>query len=142
MSECQIHYDGITVEGSLRESADVTIKKLHINKSIRENLGGENLHYLQSKNSPEKLDKRYFVHPECYKKFIYAETLHCMFCKNVSKTINSKKKFVKTILTRNAESNIKEAAAKCNDEKMLTEIRGKDLIAREFKTHDVCYRVC
>ena len=29
--ECQIDYDGICTEGSLREVADITIKKLHIN---------------------------------------------------------------------------------------------------------------
>ena len=28
--ECQIHYDGIYTDGSLREVADITIKKLHI----------------------------------------------------------------------------------------------------------------
>ena len=35
--KCQIYYDGISTEGSLREVTDITIKKLHINKSIRLN---------------------------------------------------------------------------------------------------------
>ena len=71
--EWQIHYDGIYTEGSLREAANITIKKLHINKSIRLKLGGGNCHYLQCMNVPEKLDRKYFVHPECYKKFVYVE---------------------------------------------------------------------
>ena len=46
----------------------------------------------------------------------------------------------KNILTCNADSRVKEAAEKRNNEKMLTDIKGKDLIAREFKTHEKCYR--
>ena len=68
--ECQMHYDGISTEGSLHEVTDVIIKKLHINKSIRLKLGGENCHYHQCKNVSEKLDRKYFVPPECYKKFV------------------------------------------------------------------------
>ena len=45
-------------------------KKLHINKSIRLKFGRENCHYPQYMNVPEKLDLKYFVHPECYKKFV------------------------------------------------------------------------
>ena len=54
---------------------DIATKELHINKSIRLKLGGENCHYHQCMNVPEKLDWTCFVHPECYKKFVYAETL-------------------------------------------------------------------
>ena len=119
--ECQIHYDCIGTEGSLREVTDITIIKNHTNKSIRLKLGGENCHYPQCMNAPEKLDWKHFVHPECYKKFLYAETLlkkgksdknrssnrlktskndeagnrlfpnHCIISKSISIKINGKK---------------------------------------------------
>ena len=40
--EQRIPYDGICTEGLLREIANITIKKLHINESIRLKLGGGN----------------------------------------------------------------------------------------------------
>ena len=40
------------------------------------------------------------------------------------------------MLTYNADSRVKEAAEKRNDEKMLTDITGKDLNAKEFKTNE------
>ena len=43
--QCQIHYDGIDTEGSFHKVPDTQLKKLHINKSIRFKLGGENCHY-------------------------------------------------------------------------------------------------
>ena len=75
--ECQIHYDGTSTEGSLAKwVTDITIKKLHIsNKSIRLKPGGGKCHYPKCMNVPEKLDWKFFVHSECYKKFVYAETL-------------------------------------------------------------------
>ena len=54
-------------------------KKLHINKSIRLKLGRENCHYAQYMNVPEKLDLKYFVHPECYKKFVQGPRHEPMF---------------------------------------------------------------
>ena len=43
--------------------------------SLRLKPGGGNCHYPQCMNVPEKLNRNFFVHPECYKKFVYAETL-------------------------------------------------------------------
>ena len=63
-----------------------------------------------------------------------------MICKNISIKVNGKKQLDKNILTYNADSRAKEAAEKRNDEKILTNITGKDLIATEFETHEKCYR--
>ena len=63
-----------------------------------------------------------------------------MICKNISIKVNGKKQLDKNILTYNADFRAKEAAEKRNDEKILTNITGKDLIAREFETHEKCYR--
>ena len=51
-----------------------------------------------------------------------------MIWKSISIKVNGKKQLAKTILTYHAESRVKEAAEKRNDEKMLTDIKGKDLI--------------
>ena len=59
-----------------------------------------------------------------------------MICKSISIKVNGKKQLAENILTYNADSRFKEAAEKRNDEKRLTDITGKDLIAREFKTHE------
>ena len=63
-----------------------------------------------------------------------------MICKIISIKVNGKKKLAKNILTHNADSCVKESAEKRNDEKMSTDIKGKDLITTEFKTHDKCYQ--
>ena len=36
-----VHDDNLRVTGSLHELSDIAIKKLHINRSIGEKLGGE-----------------------------------------------------------------------------------------------------
>ena len=68
------HYNGITIEGSMREITNITTKRLHINRSNKEKFGGENLHHPQCMNIPVKLDRKYYVYPECYKTFLYANT--------------------------------------------------------------------
>ena len=57
---------------------------------------------------------------------------HCMICKSISIKANGKKQFAKNTLTHIVDFCVKDAAEKCNDEKMLTDITGKDLIAKEF----------
>ena len=139
----------------MREVADITIKILHIDKAItiRLKFGRGNSHYPQCMNVPEKLD----CIQNATKKFVYAEAWkrksedknrsskrlitskndetinrlfpnHCMIWKSISIKVNGKKQLAKTILTYHAESRVKEAAEKRNDEKMLTDIKGKDLI--------------
>ena len=45
-----------------------------------------------------------------------------------------------TISTQHAVNTIKEAAEAKEDQRLCYEIKGFDLIAKEFKYHDVCYR--
>ena len=90
-----------------------------------------------------KLDGKYFVHPEFYKKFVYAETLlkkrksedQNQFSKQL-KTSKNEDQLAKNNLTYNADCRVKEAMEKI----MLMDITGKDLIAREFQTHEKCYQ--
>ena len=72
---CQVHYAFINISSPLREITEVAFKSLHENKKIREQLGGENYHREQCESVPELFDDTYMIHPECYKKFIYAQTI-------------------------------------------------------------------
>ena len=56
------------------EITEVTLKSLHENKEIREKLGGENHHYEQCNAISPELHRKYFVHPECYRKFNFSQT--------------------------------------------------------------------
>ena len=118
---------------------------------------------------PHKLDKKYFVHPKCYKKkVIFAQTLlkrnllHetrsskrtkgnlneqsdlfsdiCMICKKFTIKVSGKKQLPKKTLTFDATEQIKNATEKQDDQNMLLEIQDKDLIAKEFQKHEKCYR--
>ena len=44
------------------------------------------------------------------------------------------------MVTFESAEQIKKAAEKRNDEQMLMEIRDQDLIAKEFRKHEKCYR--
>ena len=70
---CQIHYSHLAVDGKLR--TEVTLKTLHEYKKISEKLGGESHHCEQCYAIPHELDRKYFVQPEPYRKFIFAQTI-------------------------------------------------------------------
>ena len=74
-SICIIYYDCVSVSGKLRQITNTTLKTFKKNKVARIALGGDNFHQLQSAGIPETLDKSYYVHPECYKKFTLAVSL-------------------------------------------------------------------
>ena len=137
---CQIHYSHLAVDGKLREITEVTLKTLHENKEIREKLGGENHHYEQCYAIPHELDRKYFVHPECYRKFIFAQTIIkrksseetrsskrikgnlneqnnlfpdiCMICKKHTIEVSGKKQLPKNIVTFESAEQFKKAAEK------------------------------
>ena len=69
----QVHYAFINISSPLRENTEVAFKSLHENKKICEQLGGENCEQYES--VPELIDETYMIHPECYKKFIYAQKI-------------------------------------------------------------------
>ena len=60
---------------TLREVTETSLKSLKDNRLIRETLGGSNHHYEQCAGVPDTLDKPYFLHAKCFKKFAYAKTL-------------------------------------------------------------------
>ena len=176
--QCIIHYDSINTKEPLRGLTDVTLKSLKENKEIRQKLGGENYHYQQCAGIPDTLNSNYYLHPECFKKFIYAKTLEkrkyqsngdainiskmqrttrssqsidavekgglfpdmCMICEKKKIKVRGKDYYTTRISTRDAEETLKKAALLKKDEEMLLEIQDLDLIAKEFKKHDKCYR--
>ena len=124
---------------------------MRIQKTIRFKLGGENCYYPQCMNVPEKLGRKYFMHPEWYKKIIYARAWkrksgdknlsfkrlktskndetdnglfpsHSIICKCISIKVNAKNQLAKYILSYITDSRIEEASGKRNSEKMLTDI--------------------
>ena len=59
-----------------------------------------------------------------------------MFCKANTNKVAGKKQFPKKVTTFEAAEQIKKAAEKKNNEKLLVAIAGQDLIAKEFKKHE------
>ena len=74
MDRCIIHYDSISTGNKIREVTVTTLSTLQNYKLTRENLGGNNLHHEQGNGIPD-LDKQYYYHPECFKKYVYAKAL-------------------------------------------------------------------
>ena len=68
--KCIVHYDFLNIKEPLREVTDVSLNSQKENKQIR-----ERLHCEQCNGIPDRLDKTYYMHPECFKKFNYARTL-------------------------------------------------------------------
>jgi len=64
----------------------------------------------------------------------------CMLCKKRQIKIGQKYHYPKPIITLAAASNLKQAAEKCNDAALLLQISEVDLVAKEFKNHEKCYR--
>ena len=75
MDRCIIHYDSISTANTPSKVTVTTLSTLQNCKGIRENLWGDNLHHEQGDGIPEDLDKQYYYHPECLKKYVYAKTL-------------------------------------------------------------------
>ena len=61
---------------------EVTFKLLKENREIRQKLDGENYHYQQCAGILDALNSNYYLHPECFRKFIYAKTLDKRECKD------------------------------------------------------------
>ena len=74
-SNCIIHYDCVCISGKLCQITSTALKTLKKNNVAHIVLDGDNLHQLQSAGIPETLEKNYYVHPECYKKFTLAVSL-------------------------------------------------------------------
>ena len=129
-------------------------------------LGGGNLHEVQSSQIPKQYVGNLVVHDRCYKKFMGAISVasknvpstskvserehgiedlqntlfppHCMFClKEKPKTVNHKKQFVRKITLESSEERIRLSVESKEDKRLLAAIRGYDsLLAAEFKCHE------
>lgn len=147
-----------------------TYKKLKESKGARLSLGGEYIHKEQIENLPSSFNaETQGFHRQCYQKFTNAVSVLkrkkvsndapdkrqrrsgqlpatlfpdiCMKCKSSKPiTVKGKKYFPKNILTISACDSIKRAAKLHNDEDLLVLVADEDLIAREFKMHEKCYR--
>jgi hypothetical protein len=65
---------------------------------------------------------------------------HCMICKKTAIKVKGKRQVLAKIVTKSAESTLKQAAKLRNDQEMLTAVQDVDLIAKDFQRHDYCYR--
>lgn len=65
----------------------------------------------------------------------------CIFCGKMRKWVRRRFELLVKCVTSTAEQSIKKAAESKGDEKLLREIRNKDLIAREAMYHNTCRRV-
>jgi len=158
---CVLHYNKISTT-SLRAITTTTLVTLKNCKQIREQLGGENLHSEQAVGIPDDLDKEYFYHVECFKKFVHAKVLvkrkadknsssrqskqqkagkerglfdeNCTICKNYQIKLGQCFQKPKKLVTLEAANNVKKAAEVSKDEAMLLQIAEVDLVAKEFKT--------
>ena len=63
-----------------------------------------------------------------------------MTCKKMKIKVTGNDYYTTRILTQNAEETMKKEAQPENNEGMLLEIHEVDLIAKEFKKHNKCYR--
>ena len=64
----------------------------------------------------------------------------CNFCKKYRIMKKNKIHFPKTVCTDKAVQTIKDAAESKEDQSLYFEIKDADLIAREFKYHEKCYK--
>lgn len=65
----------------------------------------------------------------------------CMKCKSAKLIkVKGKKQPIRIVQTFSACKTLKQAATLRNDEEMLSEISGVDLIAKEFQMHPKCYK--
>ena len=125
------------------------------------------MHQEQGNGIPEDLDKQYYYHPQCFKKYVYAKTLvkrkenkdacepsrskrqkgsnesgilgdNCVICKKHQIKVGHKFPSLKKLLTLDAANNIKNAAEMTQDEELLLEITKVDLVAKELKRHHKC----
>ena len=70
MDRCIIHYGSISRANTLRELTVTTLSTLQNCKATRENLRRDNLHHRQGNVIPEDLDKQFYDHSECFKKYV------------------------------------------------------------------------
>jgi hypothetical protein len=63
-----------------------------------------------------------------------------MICKKTAIKVKGKRQVLAKIVTKSAESTLKQAAKLRNDQEMLTAVQDVDLIAKDFQRHDYCYR--
>ena len=75
MDRCIIHYGSISRANTLRELTVTTLSTLQNCKATRENLRRDNLHHRQGDGIPEDLDKQFYYHSECFKKYVLLSPL-------------------------------------------------------------------
>ncbi len=64
----------------------------------------------------------------------------CMICKKKTIKVNNKRQSKTKIVTKTAERTLKSAAHARDDKDMIVAVAETDLIAKEFRKHEKCYR--
>ena len=154
---CTVHYDNyIDNNEELNPLTKEKYDRLLLAVASPLELGGGNLHEVQSSQIPKQYVGNLVVHDKCYKNFTGAISVasknvpstskaserehgigdlrntlfppHCMFClKEKPKTVNHKKKqFVRKITLESSEERIRLSVESKEDKRLLAAIRGYD----------------
>ena len=159
-----------TAKDTITAVSEDTIKRLLESRDARYDLGSDYIHREQIDRIPEHFDgTKHGYHRQCYQKFTNAISVlkrksslsvipekrqrrsgdfskilfpdYCMKCKSSNPiTVKGKKHIPKNLTTITACEAIKRAARLHNDDEMRMAVDGEDLIAREFKMHEKCYK--
>ena len=167
--ECIIHYEGFDFHSNLKEINENNEQRIRAAKQVREQLSGANFHQKQCKGIPDTIGRNHGIHmTPCYKKFtlilssqsketftpkrlsgrqpisleststwVYPDD--CNFCLKIRIKHKGQVVLPRKITTFNATKTVKESA-KIKDSSLYAEIGDLDLIAKEFKYHQVCYQ--
>eukprot|EP00794_Sanderia_malayensis_P008583 gene8583-9501_t len=151
--KCIVHYTLQDARYSkIKQVSEVNWDRIQAAKSIRETKGGANHHKHQCDSVPEKKNtettpsestssrsslrrKRPLPTPDMRDVF----PKECNFCKRWRVKRKQAISMPITITTKMAEERIKRAA-ESKDEQLFYEIKNMDMIAKEFKYHDFCYK--
>ena len=166
---CTVHYDNyVDHNEKLNPLSKEKYERLLVAVDSRLELGGANLHEVQSSQIPKQFIENLVVHDKCYKKFTGAISvakknvpstsesstrphrsgdlgntllpLHCMFClKETPIKVKGKKQAVRKLTLLSAEQRVRLAVEMKKDERLLAVIRGFDsLLSAEFRCHEKC----
>lgn len=167
---CIVHYENYVLETEkLLPLTKDGHERLLLAAASRLELGGGNIHEVQSSQIPKMYIENLLYHSKCYKKFTSAISVAkksstsssskdptrsrrsgeqgshllppcCMFCmKETPRTVNHKKQDVRKITLQSTEERIRLAAELKKDERLLAVIRGTNSL---LAAEFMCHEKC
>ena len=116
---------------------EVTLKSLKENREIWQKLGSENYHYQQCTGIPDALNSNYYLHPESFRKFIYAKTLDKQKCEDadvIKSKIQRTTRSSQSIGTADKRGIFPDICMICKKKKI--KVRGRDYYATRILTRN------